>query len=152
MGLFDSLKSKKEPTFDPQKSVMTIVVASIMADGDASDEEIGRMRSMCARSPIFSKNTKDEDDTVIDFAINVVKQLGDDGIAKAANALKPELKETAFAFASEIDLPQFTVPIFMRVSCLVQGQSEGEGAHQPRSLPAGPPREPAAGIPDCYAA
>lgn len=104
MGLFDSLKSKKEPTFDPQKSVMTIVVASIMADGDASDEEIGRMRSMCARSPIFSKNTKDEDDAVIDFAINVVKQLGDDGIAKAANALKPELKETAFAFASEIIL------------------------------------------------
>ena len=28
----------------------------------------------------------------------------------------------------------------MRVSCLVQGQSEGEGAHKPRSLPAGLPR------------
>ena len=50
------------------------------------------------------------------------------------------------------DLPQFTVPIFMRVSCLVQGQSEGEGAHQPRSLPAGLPQGPVAGIPGCCAA
>lgn len=104
MGLFDSLKSKTEPSFDPQKSVMTIVIASIMADGDASDEEIGRLRTMCARSPIYAKNTKEEDDAVIDFAINVIKQLGDDGIAKAGNALKPELKETAFAFATEIIL------------------------------------------------
>ena len=51
-----------------------------------------------------------------------------------------------------VDLPQFTLPIFMRVSCLVQGQSEGAGAHQPRSLPAGLSRGPAAGIPGCYAA
>ena len=59
---------------------------------------------MLFRSPIYAKNTKEEDDAVIDFAINVIKQLGDDGIAKAGNALKPELKETAFAFATEIIL------------------------------------------------
>ena len=71
---------------------------------DASDEEIARLRSMCARSPVFASNTKGEDDAVIDFALNVTDQLGMGAIEKAAEALKPELRETAFAFAVEMVL------------------------------------------------
>ena len=101
MGLFDS-KTKVEPQFNAQKGVMTIVIAAIAADGQASDAELSRMRSMCARSPIFSSNSKEEDDAVVDFALNVWQQLGEDAIKKAAAALKPELRETAFAFATEM--------------------------------------------------
>ncbi len=102
MGLFDSFKTKTQPTFNTQKAVMTIVVAAVTADGHVSDEEVGRLRSMCARSPIFSANTKEEDNAVIDFAVNVNEQLGTDAIKRAAEALKPELRETAFAFAIEM--------------------------------------------------
>lgn len=104
MGLFDGFKSKIEPAFDPQKAVMTIVVSSVMADGDASDEEISRLRSMCARSPIFASNSKEQDNAVIDFACNLCSQLGKEAISKAALALSKDLKETAFAYAIEVVL------------------------------------------------
>jgi uncharacterized tellurite resistance protein B-like protein len=104
MGLFDGFKAKVQPTFNTQKAIMTIVIAAINADGNVSDEEVSRLRSMCARSPIFASNTKDEDDSVIDFALTVSDQLGANAIEQAAQSLKPELKETAFAFATEMVL------------------------------------------------
>lgn len=104
MGLFDGIKSKTTPQFNVQKAIMTIVVGAVSVDGNASDEEIGYVRSMCARSPIFATNTKAEDEALIDFAYNVIQQLGNDAIGMAAQALDHELRETAFAFATEIVL------------------------------------------------
>ncbi|MCF7976316.1 MAG: tellurite resistance TerB family protein [Phycisphaerae bacterium] len=104
MGLFDGLKSKTTPTFDPQKAIMTIVIAAIKVDGNVSSEEVGYLRSMCARSPIFANNSKDEDDSVIDFALNVTDQLGMEAVQQAAGSLTEELRETAFAFATEMVL------------------------------------------------
>lgn len=104
MGLFDGFRAKVQPTFNVQRAVMTVVVAAIKADGKISEEEVGRLRSMCARSPIFAANSKVEDDAVIDFADHVSDQLGIDAIEKAAAVLKPELRETAFAFATEMVL------------------------------------------------
>jgi uncharacterized tellurite resistance protein B-like protein len=103
MKFFSGLKTT-EPTFTVQKAVMTVVVAAIKADGDVSEDEIRRLRSMCARSPIFASNSKEEDDAVIGFADNVTSQLKAEAITKAAAALKPELRETAFAFACEVIL------------------------------------------------
>lgn len=103
MAFFGGLK-KVDPTFNVQRAVMTIVIAAIKADGEIADEEITRLRSMCARSPIFSSNSREEDDAVIGFADNVTSQLKDQAIVKAAAALKPDLRETAFAFATEIVL------------------------------------------------
>lgn len=103
MAFFGGLK-KVDPTFNVQRAVMTIVVAAVKADGEVADEEIGRLRSMCARSPIFSRNSREEDDAIIGFADNLTSQLKGEAIVKAAAALKPELRETAFAFATEIVL------------------------------------------------
>ncbi len=103
MKFFSGLKTT-EPTFNVQKAVMTVVVAAVKADGDVSEDEIVRLRSMCARSPLFASNSKEEDDALIGFADNVTSQLKADAIAKAAAALKPELRETAFAFACEVIL------------------------------------------------
>ena len=104
MGLFDGFKTKTQPTFNTQKAIMTIVIAAIKADGSVSEEEVGRLRSMCVRSPIFSTNSKDQDEAVIDFALNVSDQLGMEAVKKAALVLTPDLKETAFAFAVEMIL------------------------------------------------
>jgi uncharacterized membrane protein YebE (DUF533 family) len=83
---------------------MTIVVSAVMADGGVSDEEAARIRSMCARSPIFARNSSAQDDAIIDFALNVSEQLGDSAIDQASGALKPDLRETAFAFACDMVL------------------------------------------------
>jgi uncharacterized tellurite resistance protein B-like protein len=99
MGLFDSFRANSEPEFDTQRAVMTIVISAQLADGEVDDEELARMRSMCARSPIFSNNSKQQDDRVIEFALRVMRQLGEDAVARAAVALPPPLRETAFAFA-----------------------------------------------------
>lgn len=104
MKFFSGLKGAAEPTFNAQKAVMTIVIAAIKADGEISEDEIGRLRSMCARSPIFSSNSREEDDAVISFADTVTTQLKADAVSKAAAVLKPELRETAFAFACEVIL------------------------------------------------
>ena len=104
MKFFSGLKGTIEPVFNPQKAIMTIVIAAVKADGEVSGEEIGRLRSMCARSPVFVSNSKEEDDAVISFADNVTTQLKADAIVKAAAALKQDLRETAFAFACEVIL------------------------------------------------
>ncbi|MEI9975308.1 MAG: hypothetical protein WDO73_26555 [Ignavibacteriota bacterium] len=54
--------------------------------------------------PDLRNHSKEEDDAVINFADNVTTQLKAEAIAKAAAALKPELRETAFAFACEMVL------------------------------------------------
>jgi len=103
MGFFSGLKASK-PTFNVQRAVMTIVVAAVKADGKVSADEITRLRSICARSPIFAANAKEEDDAVIGWADNVTTHLKAEAISAAAAALKPELRETAFSFACEIVL------------------------------------------------
>lgn len=102
MGLFDIFKATNPIEFDEQKAIMTVVISAIMADGEANDEEVDRLRSMCARSPIFSSNPIELDNKIIDFAINVIKQLGHEAITAAAAALKQSLREVAFAFSVEV--------------------------------------------------
>jgi uncharacterized tellurite resistance protein B-like protein len=83
---------------------MTIVVGAVKADGQVSREEVIRLRSMCALSPVFMANTGEQDGAVISFADNVTTQLGDEAIARAIEVLTPELRETAFAFACDMIL------------------------------------------------
>ena len=102
MGLFDKVKSEITPAFDPQKAIMTIVLSSIAADGNVDDGEISKLRLMCARSPVFASNTTDEDNDVIDFALKQITQNSSACLNQAAEALTPDLRETAFAFAVEM--------------------------------------------------
>ena len=95
MGLFSSLRSLAAPSFDPQKAIMTIVVAAVKADGQVADEEVMRIRSMCARSPIFRTNSVDQDTAIINFADSVTTQLGHDAIVQAGRRrLRPILMTT----------------------------------------------------------
>lgn len=106
MGFFDKLRSagNAEPTFTPQSAVMTIVIAAIKADGAVSRDERLRLSSICSGTQLFSSNSSNEDDAVIDFADNVTAQFGDESIDRAAKALKQELRETAFALAADMVL------------------------------------------------
>lgn len=104
MGLFDSFRSSITTEFTVPQAIMTIVIAALKADGDISQEEITRIRAMCVLSPIFSRNSGDEDSALVGFADDVTRRLSSDAISRAAAALKPELRETAFAFACDMVL------------------------------------------------
>jgi tellurite resistance protein len=104
MGLFESFRSSVTPSFNVQQAIMTIVTAAVLADGDVADEEVSRIRSMCMLSPIFASNTHEQDLAVIKYALNVNSQMGGQAVARAAEALRPELRETAFAFACDMVL------------------------------------------------
>lgn len=104
MGLFDKFKSSTAPAWDTQRAIMTIVAAAVKSDGEVSEPEIKRLRSMCVRSPVFASNSSSEDDEVIEFADTVTNQLGSAAIDQAAEALSVELRETALGYAIDIVL------------------------------------------------
>jgi uncharacterized tellurite resistance protein B-like protein len=104
MGIFDKLRSSAAPTFDVQRSIMTIIVAAVKSDDSVSEDEILRVRSICSGTQIFASNTTAQDDAVISFADNVTNTLGDSAIDHAAQGLKQELRETAFALACDMVL------------------------------------------------
>ena len=104
VGLFDAFKAKAESVFNPQNGVKTMSIAAVLADGEASDEEIGRLRSMCARGTIFAENFRERDNVVTNFALNIHHQLGFQGVCKAAAKISQGIRKAAFAFAAEIVL------------------------------------------------
>jgi uncharacterized tellurite resistance protein B-like protein len=102
MSFLDRLRQVGEPTFDKQRAVMTIVTAAILADGEVSDDEVRRLRGMCALSPIFSHNSGDQDTEVIKFAVSVNGQSGERALGMAAASLSQTLRQTAFAFSCDM--------------------------------------------------
>jgi len=104
MSIFDAFRGQVSPTFSPQQAIMTIVVGAIRADGVVSDEEVNRLIAMCVLSPLFAHNTIEQDRFVIGYACNIYQSLGHQALAMASQALSPDLRETAFAFSSDMVL------------------------------------------------
>ena len=100
MGLFEGWRGATEKVLSPQEAIMVIVVGAIMAD----DEEITRLRTMCVLSPIFARNTHEQDQAILRRAASVVQDDRDRAMGKAASALAPPLRETAFSFACDMVL------------------------------------------------
>lgn len=79
---------------------MVPIVAAMLADGVIEDDEINQIRSICAWSPIYSRNTRDKDTEIILNAIKRVKADNAESTCRqAAELLSPGLRETSFVFA-----------------------------------------------------
>jgi tellurite resistance protein len=87
----------------PEALVLTMVLVSA-ADGGITDREIGIMSGLVQTLPAFEDFTKDALADVTDRAADLLND--DDGLAHAARlmraALKPKLRETAYALACEV--------------------------------------------------
>lgn len=100
MGLFSGLRGKGAEALDIQTAVMVPVVAAMLADGEIDDKEVGQIRSICAWSPIYARNSQDRDTEIILSAIKRVQADGAEVVCRqAADLLSPALRETAFVFA-----------------------------------------------------
>lgn len=100
MGLFSGLRGKGAEALDVSTAVMVPMVAAMLADGEMDDSEINQIRSICVWSPIYARNTRDQDTNIILRAIKRIKDAGTEPMCReAAELLSPGLRETAFVFA-----------------------------------------------------
>lgn len=101
MGLFSGLMGKGTAgPLDAGSGVMIPIVAGMLADGSIDDDEIRQIRSICAWSPIYARNSVDRDTEIILKAIQLVEDIGAEAACeRAREALSPALRETAFIFA-----------------------------------------------------
>lgn len=100
MGLFSGLRGKGADSLDPSTAVMVPMVAAMLADGSIDDDEVRQIRSICVWSPIYARNSMEQDTDIIKRAIRLVEREGAEAMCKqAAGLLSPALRETAFVFA-----------------------------------------------------
>ncbi len=104
MGLFDRVRSAISPKMNEQQAVMSIALAAVAADGQIQDQEILRLQAMCMLSPIYAGLSGDQLGGILRQSANLLSQQGQDALAKSAELLTPELRETAFAFATDMVL------------------------------------------------
>src|SRR6201994_671194 len=87
----------------PEALVLTMVLVSA-ADGGMTDREIGVMSALVQTLPAFEDFTREALADVTERAAELLND--DDGLAHAArlmrDALKPKLRETAYALACEV--------------------------------------------------
>lgn len=99
MGLFSGFR-KEDTRLDIPTAAMIPCVAAIFADGSADDDEIHQLRSICIHSPIYSHNSKEQDEAIIIRASRLVNDGDNETVCRlAAETLGPRLSETAFCFA-----------------------------------------------------
>lgn len=87
----------------PEALVLTMVLVAA-ADGGMTDREIGVMSGQVQTLPAFQDFTTEQLGTVTDAAVRLLNE--EDGLQHAGRlmrgALKPRLRETAYALACEV--------------------------------------------------
>lgn len=87
--------------------LIPVCAAMERPDGEGScKEDVKRIANLARKHPVFSQR-RDSIDTSINKFTNMLKATEDYKlpVAKAAQGLNPKLKETAFAWAAEILMP-----------------------------------------------
>jgi hypothetical protein len=116
MGLFDKASAQNAPSDPPGESLSaaeafaSVAMVAIAADGYLSDQEAEDMNVMLSRMKLFSSYPNDVLHRMLD---NLLSQLKQDGpnqlISRAKAALPDDLRETAFAVATDLVLSDRTV-------------------------------------------
>jgi tellurite resistance protein len=87
----------------PEALVLTMVLVAV-ADGGMTDREIGVMAGLVQTLPAFHEFTTEQLGTATDAAVRLLNE--EDGLQHAGRlmrgALKPRLRETAYALACEV--------------------------------------------------
>lgn len=104
MGILDRIRGAGKPNnLNIDVAIMVILTSCMQHDGDVGDDEIRKLRSILAWSPIFSSNSTDEDDRIIGLADEVVATHGlDRAIDLAIQSLPNHLRTTALCFAFDL--------------------------------------------------
>lgn len=114
MGLFDSVfnteKDMAEAELSPAEAFAAIALVAIAADGYLSDQEGRDMNMLLSRMQLFRSFSNEVMHRMLDKLLATLKRQGpSDLIDLAKRNLPQELRETAFAVATDLVLSDGTV-------------------------------------------
>lgn len=114
MGLFDSVfnaeKGITETELTAAESFASVALVAIAADGYLSDQEGRDMTAMLSRMKLFRNYSNDVMHRMFDKLLAILKREGPISLVNLAKASLPEeLRETAFAIATDLVLSDGTV-------------------------------------------
>ncbi|MGI8436948.1 MAG: tellurite resistance TerB family protein [Chthoniobacterales bacterium] len=104
MGLFDKLSGRGDDgALTKQEGFAGIMLAVVAADGHVSDEESDDFIARANRMKLLASQSAAEFKQMIDKLFRILNSKGSsDLIARSAQALTPELRETAFAVSMDM--------------------------------------------------
>lgn len=115
MGLFDKVLTSDSETTSPHlmgaaEAIASIALVAIAADGYLADQEGQDMTMMLSRMQLFRGHPEDMLHRLLDSLLSRLKQQGPAALVDQAKvALPQDLRETAFAIATDLVLSDRTV-------------------------------------------
>ncbi len=113
MGLFDKVfatQSQVQDALTPAEAFAAITLAATASDGDISDEEVRNISSALSRIKLFRNYPSDVMNRMFDDLLGILKRDGIDNLFNIAKeSLSPELREAAFAVATDLVLAEGVV-------------------------------------------
>ncbi|MGD1909199.1 MAG: tellurite resistance TerB family protein [Leptolyngbyaceae cyanobacterium] len=114
MGLFDGVfndgKDTAEAQLTPAEAFASIALVAIAADGYLSEQEGRDMTNMLSRMQLFRSFSGDVTHRMFDKLLGMLKQQGPGKLINLAKSCLPsDLRETAFAIATDLVLSDGTV-------------------------------------------
>jgi uncharacterized tellurite resistance protein B-like protein len=106
MGLFDKMlggQSSSTVVLDKREALASILLVTVASDGHVSDDETGAFNATINRMALYQSQSGAEFSSMLDKLIGLLKKQGHTFLLeKAAASLPPELRETAFALATDL--------------------------------------------------
>ncbi len=113
MGLFDQILGDRQSTstnFSPAEAFASIALVAIASDGHFSDEEISLINASLGRMQLFKSYPVDVLRRMYDKLFGILRRNGMNVLLTAAKTALPyELREPAFAIATDLILSDGTV-------------------------------------------
>lgn len=108
MGLFDKVLGMKEAekvTLNKEEAFAAITLAAVAADGYISEEEGRGIITGLARMKLFENYNPNKMGSMFNKLIGIIKNQGIESLVTLSKeSLPPELRETAFAVATDLAL------------------------------------------------
>lgn len=108
MGLFDRVKGVKEAEnikLTKEESFASISLAAIAADGTITEEEAQGMIVGLVRMKLYASYNANQMGAMLNKLVGIIKKQGIDGLLNMAKeGLAPDMRETAFAVATDLAL------------------------------------------------
>ena len=107
MGLLDNVFGgfAKEEPFGPQDGFAGVLLCAAACDGHIADEEVQNLFTTLNRMKLYQNITQQRYGSMMDRLVGILKRTGPEGLLeRAAPAVPPELRETAFANACDLVL------------------------------------------------
>ena len=108
MGLFDKVKGIKEAEqvkLNKAEAFAAVSLAAVAADGEITEEEARGLITSLLRMKLYEKFNDKQMSAMFNKLVGVIKRQGVDALVTSSKEILPaDLRETAFAVASDLTL------------------------------------------------